>query len=95
MKNHFHMMIKPLGKEDLSKIMQWILSIFAVIYNKLNGYKGHVFYDRFRSYIIENIKEFINILLLLSSNKIIDKMTGFYNFNIIGFSPHISNDITA
>ena len=35
MGNHIHMMIKPGEKENLSKIMQWILSVFAVILRQI------------------------------------------------------------
>ena len=34
MDNHIHLLIKPGKSENLSKIMQWILSVFAKHYNK-------------------------------------------------------------
>jgi len=37
MGNHFHFLIKPGKKESLSKIMQWILSVFAMAYNRITG----------------------------------------------------------
>ena len=58
MSNHIHLIIKPLGKCSLSKIMQWILSKFAVLFNKFYGYHGHVWYDRFKSKIIESLLQF-------------------------------------
>ena len=59
MGNYIHMMLKPAEKENLSKIMQWILSVFAVIFNKLFGYIGQVCYDRFKSIIIGDIRQFL------------------------------------
>ena len=42
MNNHIHLVIKPLGNASLSKIMQWISSVFAKKWNKLHGRSGHV-----------------------------------------------------
>ncbi len=58
MTNHIHLMIKPLNGKDLSKIMQWILSKFAVRFNKFYGYQGHVWYDRFKSKIFETYSHY-------------------------------------
>ena len=56
MDNHAHFLIKPTGQdeEELSRIMQWILSDFARIYNDINQTAGHVWYDRFKSKIIQD-----------------------------------------
>jgi putative transposase len=52
MDNHIHFIIEPSASANLSKIMQWILSVFAVQYNKRHHYSGHVWYDRFKSIIL-------------------------------------------
>ena len=39
MDNHIHFLIEP--KDNLSRIMQWILSVFAVYYNKMYKLTGH------------------------------------------------------
>ena len=70
MGNHVHLDIEPLGQENLSKIMQWILSVFAVRYNRLYDYKGHVWYDRFKSRVIETIRQFINTFFYIASNPV-------------------------
>ncbi len=57
MGNHVHLIIKPLEHSDLSKIMQWVLGNFAREYNIEQGYKGHVWYDRFKSVIIDDEKQ--------------------------------------
>ena len=54
--NHIEFILKPI-KDSLSKIMQWILSVFAMRYNHIHNLKGHVWYDRFKSRIIETIEE--------------------------------------
>ena len=63
MGNHFHFIIKPAEKESLSRIMQWILSVFAIKYNKIHDYIGHVWYDRFKSVLIGNIRQFVKAFI--------------------------------
>ena len=70
MSNHVHIMIQPLHKSNLSKIMQWILSKFAVIFNRFYGYHGHVWYDRFKSIIIESLKHYITVYEYLKNNPV-------------------------
>jgi len=61
MGNHFHFILQPGDGESLSKIMQWILSVFAIHFNKSHEYSGHVWYDRFWSRILDNIRQFIAV----------------------------------
>ena len=63
-------MIKPLLKNDLSKIMQWILSVFAVKYNKINGFYGHVWYDRFKSKIIKTFSQYLAVYEYINNNPV-------------------------
>jgi len=70
MGNHIHMIIKPFNKDSLSKIMQWILSVFAIKYNKLLGITGHVWYDRFRSKIIDDIRQLIATYRYIAENPV-------------------------
>ena len=63
--DHVHFIIKPNEKYNLSKVMQWILGVFATRYNKRLKLHGKVWYDRFKSEIIataNNIKDFIKRL---------------------------------
>ena len=70
MNNHIHFIIKPLEKESLSKIMQWILSVFARYYNKIHKLKGHVWQGRFWSKIIDNIKQLFDTFNYISDNPV-------------------------
>ncbi len=70
MSNHVHLIIRPHPKEDISKIMQWILSVFAIIFNKIHGYKGHVWYDRFKSIIIDSLKQFVSVYNYITNNPV-------------------------
>ncbi|NLH90496.1 MAG: hypothetical protein GX469_09295 [Treponema sp.] len=70
MGNHIHFLIRPARGESLSKIMQWILSVFAIHYNKIIQSKGHVWYDRFKSVLINTIRQFILVYEYISNNPI-------------------------
>ena len=70
MGNHIHFIIQPGTKANLSKIMQWILSVFAMKYNRIHGYKGHVWYDRFKSRILEGIFEYLDAYVYVLQNPV-------------------------
>ena len=70
MTNHFHLMLKTIKGENLSKIMQWILSVSAVKYNHLTGQHGHVWYDRFHSTVIESIRYYIKVFEYIADNPV-------------------------
>ena len=67
MGNHVHFIMRPAEKESLSRIMQWILSVFAVKYNKTFEFKGHVWYDRFKSVLIGNLIQFLRLLSVMEN----------------------------
>ncbi len=70
MNNHIHLLIEPAINTSLSRIMQWILSVFAVKFNKVSGYHGHVWYDRFKSKVIKRIIQYINTFNYISNNPV-------------------------
>ncbi|MDR0383449.1 MAG: transposase [Spirochaetaceae bacterium] len=45
--------VKPADGFRLPRIMQWLKQTFAVRYNLLNGWTGHIWGDRYRSRIME------------------------------------------
>jgi putative transposase len=90
MDNHVHLLIKPSGKgkSTLSRTMQWIFSVFAMRFNKIKGYLGHVWHGRFRSKVVETVKYFINTFFYIASNPIRAKITDHplkYAYNGITF----------
>jgi len=88
MSNHVHLIIQPLGDENLSSIMQWILSVFARLYNITFNYKGHVWYDRFKSFVIYNYRIFLAIFLYIAYNPVragIAKDPFAYKYNGVSF----------
>ena len=70
MDNHIHLMIRPGKMGNLSRILQWVLSVFAVNYNAEYDYHGHVFYDRFHSKIIDDIRHFKTVFDYISDNPV-------------------------
>ncbi len=70
MSNHIHLLIEPVAKSKLSKIMQWVLSVFAVKINKFFNQDGHVWRDRFKSKIIGGITQYINTFNYISNNPV-------------------------
>ncbi len=68
MGNHVHVMIRPGKGDSLSRIMQWILGVFAVRYNKVFGLNGHVWYDRFKSKVVESFRQCIATFLYICDN---------------------------
>ncbi len=74
MNNHIHFIIHPKEKSNLSRIMQWILSVFAMQFNRIFKYEGHVWKGRFWSKIIDDIKQFIDTFKYISNNPVRAKM---------------------
>jgi putative transposase len=70
MGNHFHFIIKPVHGESLSAIMRWIMSVFAMTYNRINGISGHVWGCRFFSRIIENLRALMQINEYIDDNPV-------------------------
>jgi REP element-mobilizing transposase RayT len=70
MSNHIHLILGPQAQENLSEIMKWILSVFAVRFNKIFGYKGHVWYDRFGSVVIQNARQFFAAFMYIAENPV-------------------------
>ena len=70
MGNHFHFIIQPQREANLSAIMQWILSVFAMAWNRINDLTGHVWGERFFSRIIENLLDFIRVFKYIDANPV-------------------------
>ena len=70
MGNHIHLDITPRAGASLSKIMQWILGVFASKFNKMYKHDGHVWYDRFKSKIIESFEQLVNTFSYIANNPV-------------------------
>jgi putative transposase len=76
MGNHIHLIIRPEPGESLSRIMQWILSVFAMAWNRKHLTKGHVLGERFFSKIIDSMGEFIKTFRYVTENPAKAQLTG-------------------
>jgi REP element-mobilizing transposase RayT len=70
MGNHVHIMMQPHAAECLSKIMQWILSVFAKSFNRRFKLMGHVWYDRFKSHILHSLRRFLETFVYIAENPV-------------------------
>ncbi|MDL2229655.1 transposase [Treponema sp. OttesenSCG-928-L16] len=70
MGNHIHLIIRPFEEESLSRIMQWILSVFAMAWNRAHHINGHVWGERFFSKIIESSQEFAHTFDYITQNPV-------------------------
>jgi putative transposase len=70
MNNHLHLLIKPGENESLSRIMQWILSVFAMAWNRKHHLTGHVWGERFFSRIIAGIVDFLRVFIYIDENPV-------------------------
>ena len=70
MGNHYHLMIQPKKGTSLSDIMRWIMSVFAMSYNRRNNSCGHVWNGRFFSRIIDGIDQFLKIFRYIDENPV-------------------------
>lgn len=70
MGNHVHLTIEPAPDESLSRIMQWILSLFAQKYNRYHNLTGHVWYDRFKSKVIRTITQLCRTFKYIANNPV-------------------------
>jgi putative transposase len=68
--NHYHFIIVPGKKECLSRIMQWIQSVFAIHFNKIMHLTGHVWGERFYSRIISGFADFLRTFLYIDNNPV-------------------------
>ena len=70
MTTHIHFIIKPAPGSSLSRIMQFILSVSARIWNKRRETTGHVWRARFFSRVIEGLEDLKNVTLYIQNNPI-------------------------
>ena len=76
MDNHIHFILNPLKGDSLSAIMQWILGVFAQKYNRTFDLHGHVWYDRFKSKIIIDFRQYLHTCVYISNNPVKAGMVG-------------------
>lgn len=70
MGNHVHILLRPGEGASLSRIMQWILGVFAMKLNRRHGRWGHVWGDRFMSWIVDGFRAFVDLFAYIDANPV-------------------------
>jgi len=67
MPNHFHLLVRT-RQANLSRAVQWLGVSYSVWFNKKHARCGHVFQGRFKSFVIENERYFVALILYVHGN---------------------------
>jgi REP element-mobilizing transposase RayT len=62
MGNQVSFIIEPEGGTNLSRLMQWLLSVFATRYNHHHAITGHFWHDRFKSKIMDDLRQYLTAM---------------------------------
>jgi putative transposase len=76
MDNHIHLLIHPLNGSPLPNLMRWILSVFALSFNRMMGISGHLWHDRYRSTIINGTQHFYRTFFYIANNPVRAGLSG-------------------
>ena len=70
MSNHFHLLVKPAGDEDLSKWMQWLMTSHVRRYHRHHGTSGHIWQGRFKSFVVQNDDHLLTAMRYVEGNPV-------------------------
>lgn len=94
MDNHAHLLIE-VGDIPLSKIMQGIQQVFTQHYNRKNGTTGHVFEQRFKSYLCDRDVYLLSLIRYIHQNPIRSKLTSDINYQWSSHREYMENPVLA
>ncbi|OGR60632.1 MAG: hypothetical protein A2X36_04830 [Elusimicrobia bacterium GWA2_69_24] len=66
---HFHLLIQT-GNVDISRVMHWIQTSYAMYYNRRHGHRGHLFQGRFGSSTCGDDGYFFELLRYINLNSV-------------------------
>ena len=61
MSNHFHLLLKPLGRDSLAEIMRYVMGVYAMAYNRVHKDSGRLWGGRYFSRPIEGFGKYLGI----------------------------------
>ena len=70
MGNHFHLIIRPANGVSLSSVMRWIMSVFAMRFNRRMHLTGHVWGERFFSRVIRSLRDWLLAFEYIDDNPV-------------------------
>ena len=94
MDNHAHLLIEV---EDipLSKIMQGIQQVFTQHYNRRNRTTGHVFEQRYKSFLCNKDTHLLSLIRYIHQNPVRSKLIGAFNYEWSSHREYIVNSQLA
>lgn len=69
MSNHFHILLRP-GAGCLSPVMRRLMTGHAVTYNKRHRRQGHLFQNRYKSFVVEEESYFLELVRYIHLNPV-------------------------
>lgn len=69
MDNHVHMLIQP-NEQQLGQIMKRIMTTYAIYFNNEYERVGHLFQNRYKSEVVEDVKYFFTLLNYIHRNPV-------------------------
>jgi len=94
MDNQAHLLIE-VGDIPLSKIMQGIQQVFTQHHNRKNGTTGHVFEQRFKSYLCDRDVYLLSLIRYIHQNPIRLKLTSDINYQWSSHREYMENPVLA
>lgn len=94
MDNHVHMLIE-VSDVPLSKIMQGIQQVFTQRYNRRNKSTGHVFEQRYKSYLCDRDEYLFQLIRYVHQNPIRSKLNDGIDYEWSSHKEYIGNSELA
>ncbi|MCR4428060.1 MAG: transposase [Caldiserica bacterium] len=70
MPNHFHLVLSSPEGKDLSRGMHWLCTSHVRLYHKEHETTGHLWQDRFRSFLVQEDEHFLMVMRYVEANPI-------------------------
>lgn len=68
MPNHFHLMLRPHGDDEISAWMQWLMTSHVRRYHAHHHTSGHIWQGRFKSFIVQTDEHFLTAMRYVERN---------------------------
>jgi len=94
MDNHAHLLIEVCDI-PLSKIMQGIQQVFTQHYNRKNKTTGHVFEQRYKSFLCDKDAYLLSLIRYIHQNPVRSKLIGGLNYRWSSHQEYIGNSELA
>lgn len=68
MPNHFHLLLRTMQAQDLSRGMQWFMTSHVRRYHRHYGSSGHIWQGRFKSFIVQENDHLLTVARYVEGN---------------------------